>query len=152
MSAGQFSAGATVFVPDETEAYTAAQVVSCTGFGANAKLRVKAAGADECTVPADALSSVCEADPLSLVGADDMVKFTLLTDAAVLQNLRVRYASDSIYTCAGSILVSVNPFKQVPLYAAELMARCKAADAKALHEMPPHVFVIAEAAFRSLLC
>ena len=52
----------------------------------------------------------------------------------------------------GPILVSVNPFKQVPLYAAELMARCKAADAKALHEMPPHVFVIAEAAFRSLLC
>ena len=54
-----------------------------------------------------------------------MVKFTLLTDAAVLQNLRVRYSRDSIYSCAGSILVSVNPFKQVALYSPDLMARCK---------------------------
>ena len=132
-------------------------------------------------VAKELLDRVVEADPLALQGADDMVKFTQLTDAAVLHNLRARYASDTIYSCAGSILVSVNPFKQIPSYGDELMARCKArgprplvispvhlgtasaaapslptasappasaqaTDAKGLHEMPPHVFVVAEQA------
>lgn len=126
MSSAQFAVGAHVFVPDETDAYAAAEVVHCSGFGDGAVLRVRTSpGAAEWTVPPTALSRVCEADPLSLSGADDMVKFTLLTDAAVLQNLRVRYSRDSIYSSAGSILVSVNPFKQVPLYSPDLMARCK---------------------------
>ena len=126
MASAQWAAGAHVFVPDETDAYAAAEVVHCSGFGDSAVLRVRTSpGAAEWTVPPAALQRVCEADPLSLGGADDMVKFTLLTDAAVLQNLRVRYSRDSIYSCAGSILVSVNPFKQVPLYSPDLMARCK---------------------------
>ena len=179
-AAGEYAAGAVVYVPDERDAYVPAKVVSCKGFGADAVLKVAPLrGGAEYAVPARDLPHVCEADPLSLEGADDMVKFTQLTDAAVLHNLRARYASDTIYSCAGSILVSVNPFKQIPSYGDELMARCKArgprplvispvhlgtasaaapslptasappasaqaTDAKGLHEMPPHVFVVAE--------
>jgi myosin-5 len=151
-AAGEYAAGAVVYVPDERDAYVPAKVVSCKGFGADAVLKVAPLrGGAEYAVPARDLPHVCEADPLSLEGADDMVKFTQLTDAAVLHNLRARYASDTIYSCAGSILVSVNPFKQIPSYGDELMARCKATDAKGLHEMPPHVFVVAEQAFRGML-
>ena len=153
MASSQFAKGSTVFVPDEHEAYLPARVASCQGFGATAILRVTPAqgGGAERVVPAEELPLVCDADPLSLEGANDLVKYTQLTDAAVLHGLRARYARDDIYTCAGSILVSVNPFKQVPSYGDALMARCKAAGAKELHEMPPHVFVVAESAFRGML-
>ena len=151
--ASQFAQGSTVFVPDEQEAYLPARVASCQGFGAAAILRVTPVqgGGAERVVPAQELPLVCEADPLSLEGANDLVKYTQLTDAAVLHGLRARYVRDDIYTCAGSILVSVNPFKQVLSYGDSLMARCKAAGAKELHEMPPHVFVVAESAFRGML-
>ena len=153
MASSQFAQGSTVFVPDEQEAYLPARVASCQGFGATAILRVTPVhgGGAERVVPAKELPLVCDADPLSLEGANDLVKYTQLTDAAVLHGLRARYARDDIYTCAGSILVSVNPFKQVPSYGDALMARCKAAGAKELHEMPPHVFVVAESAFRGML-
>ena len=148
----QFAPGSTVFVPDKQEAYLPARVASCKGFGSAAVLRVTPVqGGTERAVSAQDLSLVCDADPLSLEGANDLVKYTQLTDAAVLHGLRARYTRDDIYTCAGSILVSVNPFKQVPSYSDALMARCRAAGAKELHEMPPHVFVIAESAFRGML-
>jgi myosin-5 len=63
----------------------------------------------------------------------------------------VRYARDDIYTRAGSILISVNPFKRLSIYTPERMAQCKDADAKALQDLEPHVYALAEAAFRGIL-
>ena len=51
----------------------------------------------------------------------------------------------------GSILISVNPFKQLSIYTPERMRQAKDADAKALQELPPHVYALAEAAFRGML-
>ena len=102
-------------------------------------------------MPSSDVARVTEADPLSMEGAADMVKFSALTEAALLHNIRVRYARDQIYSSAGSILISVNPFKTLPIYTEDLMARCKACDAKGLQELPPHVYALAEAAFRGML-
>ena len=54
-----------------------------------------------------------------------MVKFSKLNEATLLHNLRVRYARDDIYSRAGSILLSVNPFKQLPIYTSQQMLQCK---------------------------
>ena len=35
----------------------------------------------------------------------------------VLNNLKKRFFQDIIYTNVGDILISINPFKQLPLYA-----------------------------------
>ena len=45
-------------------------------------------------------------------GTEDMVKLNHLHERAV-DNLRRRYAMDDIYTYTGSILIAVNPFKEV---------------------------------------
>jgi electron transfer flavoprotein beta subunit len=97
------------------------------------------------------VSRIQECDVLALEGAPDMVKFAKLSEATLLHNLRVRYARDDIYTRAGSILISVNPFKRLSIYTPERMARCKDADAKALQDLEPHVYALAEAAFRGIL-
>ena len=151
--AGSFAAGSLVFVPDAEQAYAPMKVVSCRGFGAQASLTVAPPGASASgtPVPPADVGAVVEADPLAMEGAADMVKFAQLTEAALLHNLRVRYARDDIYSCAGSILISVNPFKTLPIYTRELMGRCKACDAKGLQELPPHVYALAEAAFRGML-
>ena len=127
MAQGQWAENALVLVPDPTEAYALMAVVSCRGFGAQAQLVVKStSGGMQSTVPSDLIEQVVEVDPLALAGADDMVKFSNLTEASLLHNLRVRYAMDSIYSAAGAILISVNPFKDVPsLYTKELMQMCK---------------------------
>ena len=47
---------------------------------------------------------------------DDMVLFNDLNDATLLHNMRRRFDEDNIYTRIGDILVSVNPFKMLPIY------------------------------------
>ena len=150
---GSFAAGTLVFVPDEQQAYVPMEVASCKGFGAHAAITVSPPGKSltATPVPSSDVARVTEADPLSMEGAADMVKFSALTEAALLHNIRVRYARDQIYSSAGSILISVNPFKTLPIYTEDLMARCKACDAKGLQELPPHVYALAEAAFRGML-
>lgn len=124
----QFSVGAVVFVPDNEAAYLPKRVVECKGLGAATQLTVgpvSGNGQSE-RVPKDKLSQVVDADPLSLEGADDMVKFTSLTEGALLHNLRTRYNRNSIYSAAGAILISVNPFKPLQgVYTAEAQERCR---------------------------
>ena len=48
-----------------------------------------------------------------------------MSEASLLHNLRVRYARDDIYTRAGTILISVNPFKTLTIYGPERMAQAK---------------------------
>jgi len=122
-----FQVGAVVYVPDEAAAYLPKKVLECTGYGASTQLTVGSlAGGGGEKVPTEKLALVVEADPLSLEGADDMVKFTNLTEGALLHNLRTRYANNSIYSAAGAILISVNPFKALQnVYTLEAQQRCR---------------------------
>ena len=128
MEAAQFAPGQTLFLPSPHAAYEPCVVESCTGMGASAILKVHtlAQPTKSLEIPPDQLCHVCEADPLSLKGAPDMVKFANLTEGALLHNLRVRYGKDQIYSAAGAILLSVNPFKPLGgVYTKEAMAECQ---------------------------
>ncbi|KAF5781989.1 putative myosin ATPase [Helianthus annuus] len=82
-------------------------------------------------------------------GVDDMTKLSYLHEPGVLHNLSTRYQLNEIYTYTGNILIAVNPFKRLPkLYDAKMMERYKGA---ALGELDPHVFAIADAAFRAMV-
>ena len=45
-----------------------------------------------------------------------MVNLNDLSEQTILHNLRIRFEKDVIYTNVGQILVSVNPFKLLPIY------------------------------------
>ncbi|CAG4982812.1 unnamed protein product [Colias eurytheme] len=83
------------------------------------------------------------------VGVQD---FVLLEDyrseAAFIDNLRKRFSENIIYTYIGNVLISVNPYKSLPIYTEE---KTKLYYKKAFFEAPPHVFAIADNAYRSLV-
>ena len=80
-----------------------------------------------------------------LAGADDLTRLSFLHEPAILHNLRLRYAENVIYTYTGPILVALNPWKPLPCYGNDVM---KAYMNVAMGEAPPHVFAMADAAFR----
>ncbi|XP_061383867.1 unconventional myosin IC isoform X2 [Danaus plexippus] len=83
------------------------------------------------------------------VGVQD---FVLLEDfrseAAFIDNLKKRFHENIIYTYIGNVLISVNPYKNLPIYTEE---KQRLYYKKAFFEAPPHVFAIADNAYRSLV-
>ncbi|XP_047939592.1 myosin-17-like [Salvia hispanica] len=82
-------------------------------------------------------------------GVDDMTKLSYLHEPGVLQNLATRYELNEIYTYTGNILIAINPFQRLPhLYDTHMMEQYKGA---ALGELSPHVFAIADVAYRAMI-
>nr|XP_033321660.1 unconventional myosin IC isoform X1 [Megalopta genalis]XP_033321661.1 unconventional myosin IC isoform X1 [Megalopta genalis] len=82
------------------------------------------------------------------VGVQD---FVLLEDfqseAAFIDNLRKRFKEDLIYTYIGQVLVSVNPYKKLPIYDP---ATIQYYHGRNFFEAPPHIFALADTAYQSL--
>ncbi|XP_078168747.1 myosin-17-like isoform X2 [Carex rostrata] len=82
-------------------------------------------------------------------GVDDMTRLSYLHEPGVLENLKIRYELNEIYTYTGNILIAVNPFQRLPhLYDTHMMEQYKGAD---LGELSPHVFAIADVAYRAMI-
>ncbi|GAA6102094.1 myosin-6 [Tachysurus ichikawai] len=79
---------------------------------------------------------------------EDMAMFTFLHEPAVLFNLKDRYAAWMIYTYSGLFCVTVNPYKWLPVYDAEVVAAYRG---KKRSEAPPHIFSISDNAYQYML-
>lgn len=79
---------------------------------------------------------------------EDMAELTCLNEASVLHNLKDRYFSSLIYTYSGLFCVVVNPYKKLPIYTEKVIELYKG---KKRHEVPPHIFAVTDAAYRSML-
>lgn len=77
-----------------------------------------------------------------------MTRLSYLHEPGVLWNIKCRYTYDDIYTYTGSILIAVNPFAPLPhLYGPHMMDQYRGAD---LGDLSPHVYAIADAAYRQM--
>ncbi|KAJ7955936.1 Myosin [Quillaja saponaria] len=82
-------------------------------------------------------------------GVDDMTKLSYLHEPGVLHNLATRYELNEIYTYTGNILIAINPFQRLPhLYGTHMMEQYKGA---AFGELSPHVFAVADVAYRAMI-
>uniref|UniRef100_A0A7N6C2Q6 Myosin XVAa n=1 Tax=Anabas testudineus TaxID=64144 RepID=A0A7N6C2Q6_ANATE len=81
-------------------------------------------------------------------GVEDMTQLDEMHEEAVLLNIRRRFERELIYTCIGSILVSVNPYKMYNIYGTDMVLLYKG---HALGENPPHLFAIANAAYSKMM-
>ncbi|XP_050382191.1 myosin-17-like isoform X2 [Argentina anserina] len=82
-------------------------------------------------------------------GVDDMTKLSYLHEPGVLHNLAARYELNEIYTYTGNILIAVNPFQRLPhMYDTHMMEQYKGAG---FGELSPHVFAIADVAYRAMI-
>ncbi|RDX83086.1 Myosin-11, partial [Mucuna pruriens] len=82
-------------------------------------------------------------------GVDDMTKLSYLHEPGVLQNLKIRYELNEIYTYTGNILIAINPFQRLPhIYDLHMMQQYKGAP---FGELSPHVFAVADVAYRAMI-
>ncbi|XP_054270619.1 unconventional myosin IC isoform X2 [Macrosteles quadrilineatus] len=82
------------------------------------------------------------------VGVQDCVLLeNYNSEAAFIENLRKRFKENLIYTYIGQVLLSVNPYKNLPIYTPETI---KAYQKVHLFEAPPHIYALTDAAYRSL--
>lgn len=84
----------------------------------------------------------------------DLITLTHLHEPAVLESLQARYRMDQIYTSTGAVLLALNPFQNVRgLYGEGIMKKyCEQAEAGiSRSKLPPHVYAIADEAYRALL-
>ncbi|GAU13538.1 hypothetical protein TSUD_346420, partial [Trifolium subterraneum] len=82
-------------------------------------------------------------------GVDDMTKLSYLHEPGVLENLKIRYELNEIYTYTGNILIAINPFQKLPhLYDLHMMQQYKGAP---FGELSPHVFAVADVAYRAMI-
>ncbi|XP_031134756.1 myosin VIb isoform X1 [Sander lucioperca] len=79
---------------------------------------------------------------------DDNCSLMYLNEATLLNNVRVRYNKDHIYTYVANILIAVNPYYDIPkLYGPDAI---KSYQGKSLGTLPPHVYAIADKAYRDM--
>ncbi|KFW06700.1 Unconventional myosin-Ih, partial [Eurypyga helias] len=80
------------------------------------------------------------------VGVQDFVLLDSHTsETAFLNNLRKRYQENLIYTYIGTLLVSVNPYKELDIYTVTQMQLYRGVN---FFELPPHLYAIADNAYR----
>ncbi|KAJ3333456.1 cytochrome c oxidase subunit 1 [Blyttiomyces sp. JEL0837] len=78
---------------------------------------------------------------------EDMIALPDLTETAILENLRKRYASHLIYTYTGTILVAMNPYETLDSYN---ISEVKKYSGRRLGDNPPHIFALAESTISDL--
>uniref|UniRef100_A0A8C9A0N4 Myosin IF n=1 Tax=Prolemur simus TaxID=1328070 RepID=A0A8C9A0N4_PROSS len=81
-------------------------------------------------------------------GVDDMVLLPQITEDAISANLRKRFMDDYIFTYIGSVLISVNPFKQMPYFTDREIDLYQGA---AQYENPPHIYALTDNMYRNML-
>ncbi|XP_012888429.1 PREDICTED: unconventional myosin-Ig isoform X2 [Dipodomys ordii] len=80
-------------------------------------------------------------------GKPDFVLLDQVTMEDFMKNLRLRFETGRIYTYIGEVLVSVNPYQELPLYGPEAIARYQGRE---LYERPPHLYAVANAAYKAM--
>uniref|UniRef100_A0A3P9CHT6 Myosin IH n=1 Tax=Maylandia zebra TaxID=106582 RepID=A0A3P9CHT6_9CICH len=82
------------------------------------------------------------------VGIQDFVLLDETTEAAFLSNLKKRFSKDLIYTYIGTLLVSVNPYKELDIYNKKQMDIYMGVN---FFELPPHIYALADNAYHTML-
>lgn len=77
----------------------------------------------------------------------DFVLLDDLTIEAFMSNLKQRFEKCRIYTYIGEVVVSVNPYKSMNIYTPETVREYKD---KEFWERPPHIYALADAAYKSM--
>jgi len=77
-----------------------------------------------------------------------MAELTHLNEASVVHNLHMRYQADLIYTYSGLFLVAINPYCSLPIYTNEYINMYKG---RSRDDTKPHIFAMADEAFRNLV-
>ncbi|XP_066985117.1 myosin heavy chain 95F isoform X5 [Macrobrachium rosenbergii] len=132
-----------VWVTDQTHGFILGNITDLTSEG----VTVQPVGRGSKPVAVD-YERVYPAEEDDAKDVDDNCALMYLNEATLLNNVKLRYSRDKIYTYVANILIAVNPYFEIPkLYSLDTI---KNYQGRSLGQMPPHVFAIADKAFRDM--
>uniref|UniRef100_A0A8B9GJG9 Myosin VC n=1 Tax=Amazona collaria TaxID=241587 RepID=A0A8B9GJG9_9PSIT len=136
-----------VWIPDNEEVWQSAEITKNYKAG-DPFLHVQLEDGTELNYPVDPAALPPLRNPDILVGENDLTALSYLHEPAVLHNLKVRFVeSRLIYTYSGIILVAINPYKQLPIYGDAII---HAYSGQNMGDMDPHIFAVAEEAYKQM--
>ena len=134
------------FIISQTERYLPAKVLD--SFAPGEPGRVRTEDGEDRDLTAEESKDCIECNPEALDSSiADLINISDLNEMSILHNLRIRYKEDKIYTNISSILISVNPFKLLPLYTPDMLDMYR----NGVRDKPPHVFAIAYNSYHNML-
>uniref|UniRef100_A0A8C5MY75 Myosin VC n=1 Tax=Leptobrachium leishanense TaxID=445787 RepID=A0A8C5MY75_9ANUR len=138
-----------VWIPDADEVWRSADITKDFKIGDNVLHLLLDDGSD-LKYPVDPEKHILPPlrNPDILVGENDLTALSYLHEPAVLHNLKVRFMeSKLIYTYSGIILVAINPYKELPIYGDAII---HAYSGQNMGDMDPHIFAVAEEAYKQM--
>ncbi|XP_034387321.1 unconventional myosin-Va isoform X2 [Cyclopterus lumpus] len=143
-----YSKGASVWIPDPDAVWVSGLLLQDYNPGEK-HLLLQLSDGTEAQYPVVSPSDLPPlGNPDILEGGNDLTALSFLHEAAVLHNLRVRFLDySSIYTYCGIVLVAINPYDQLPIYGEEVIDAYSGQD---MADMEPHIFSVAEEAYRTM--
>merc|ERR1712243_440424 len=94
------------------------------------------------------MGEIGKVNPPKFEMCEDMVNLTFLNDASVFHGLKTRYQAKMIHCYSGLFVCVINPYKFFPIYTHRVAAIYLG---KRRNEAPPHLWAIAECAYRNML-
>ncbi|KAM4777108.1 unconventional myosin-Ib isoform 3-T4 [Cyanocitta cristata] len=82
-----------------------------------------------------------------MIGVGDMVLLEPLNEDSFINNLKKRFDHNEVYTYIGSVVISINPYRSLPIYTPEKVEEYRNRN---FYELSPHIFALADEAYRSL--
>uniref|UniRef100_A0A3Q2C8I6 Unconventional myosin-Ib n=1 Tax=Cyprinodon variegatus TaxID=28743 RepID=A0A3Q2C8I6_CYPVA len=83
----------------------------------------------------------------NMIGVGDMVLLEPLSEDSFLENLKKRFDHNEIYTYIGSVVISLNPYRSLPIYTPDKVEEYRNRN---FYELSPHIYALADEAYRSL--
>uniref|UniRef100_A0AAR2J5M6 Unconventional myosin-Ib n=1 Tax=Pygocentrus nattereri TaxID=42514 RepID=A0AAR2J5M6_PYGNA len=83
----------------------------------------------------------------NMIGVGDMVLLEPLSEETFIENLHKRFEHNEIYTYIGSVVISMNPYKSLPIFTADKVEEYRNRN---FYELSPHIYALADEAYRSL--
>ncbi|KAG1439098.1 hypothetical protein G6F56_012404 [Rhizopus delemar] len=87
-------------------------------------------------------------NPPKMENTDDLTNLSYLNEPSVLHTIKTRYDQHHIYTYSGIVLIAANPFARVSMYEPEMIQKYSGSRRE---ELEPHLFAIAEDAYRCMI-
>ncbi|XP_069602893.1 unconventional myosin-Vb isoform X2 [Ranitomeya imitator] len=136
-----------VWIPDQEDVWRSAEIIKDYKEG-DKVLQLKLEDESVVEFPVSPASLPHLRNPDILVGENDLTALSYLHEPAVLHNLKVRFLeSNHIYTYCGIVLVAINPYEQLPIYGEDVIY---AYSGQNMGDMDPHIFAVAEEAYKQM--
>ncbi|XP_058485354.1 unconventional myosin-Va isoform X5 [Solea solea] len=140
---------ARVWIPDAEEVWKSAELTKDYKNGdASLQLMLEDGTNIEHTLDPKTKNLPYLRNPDILVGENDLTALSYLHEPAVLHNLKVRFIdSKLIYTYCGIVLVAINPYEPLQIYGTDII---NAYSGQNMGDMDPHIFAVAEEAYKQM--